>query len=92
MAEWVPADGQPWTVAMQRVTNQRVAPEQVQVAWIKLANKGPRGDLAEQRPVPHVEHLRGSDPEVGAEQAGRDDGLRGSGTSNGGGEIHRRSF
>ncbi len=47
MAEWVAAGAQPWTVAEGRITNAGVTPEQVQVAWIKLANKGPRGSLAE---------------------------------------------
>ena len=37
----------PWTVAERRITNSGVTPEQVQVAWIKLANKGPSGSLAE---------------------------------------------
>lgn len=45
MAEWAPADARPWTVAMQRLENAGVTPKQVQVAWIKLANKGPRGSL-----------------------------------------------
>jgi hypothetical protein len=47
MAEWVAAGAQPWTVAERRITNAGVSLDQVQVAWIKLANKGPRGDLAE---------------------------------------------
>ena len=47
MAEWVEPDAQPWTVAAQRLSTARVSPKQVQVAWIKLANKGPRGDLEE---------------------------------------------
>lgn len=47
MAEWVNPNAQPWKVAEQRIADQRVSPKQVQVAWIKLANKGPRGDLAE---------------------------------------------
>lgn len=47
MAEWVAAGAQPWTVAERRIENAGVALDQVQVAWIKLANKGPRGDLAE---------------------------------------------
>ena len=47
MAEWVAPDAQPWTVAAQRLSTARVSPQQVQVAWIKLANKGPRGDLEE---------------------------------------------
>ncbi|MCI0360831.1 MAG: hypothetical protein L0211_20320 [Planctomycetaceae bacterium] len=47
MAEWVAAGAQPWTVAERRITNAGVTLDQVQIAWIKLANKGPRGDLAE---------------------------------------------
>jgi hypothetical protein len=47
MAEWAPPQAQPWSVAEQRIANHRVTPQQVQVAWIKLANKGPRGDLSE---------------------------------------------
>lgn len=47
MAEWAPADGGPWTEAMRRLTQAGVTPEQVQVAWIKLANKSPRGSLEE---------------------------------------------
>ncbi len=45
MAEWVPADGRPWSEALRRIQAAGVAPEQVQVAWIKLANKGPSGSL-----------------------------------------------
>jgi hypothetical protein len=47
MAEWVAAGAQPWTVADRRITNAGVTPQQVQIAWIKLANKGPRGSLEE---------------------------------------------
>ena len=47
MAEWAPPDARPWTVAMQRIESAGVTREQVQVAWIKLANKGPRGSLHE---------------------------------------------
>ena len=47
MAEWVDPEGMPWQVAARRLVAAKVSPEQVQVAWIKLANKGPRGDLAE---------------------------------------------
>jgi hypothetical protein len=32
---------------MERLEKESVTPRQVQVAWIKLANKGPRGDLHE---------------------------------------------
>ncbi|MDB5338332.1 MAG: hypothetical protein JWN70_3951 [Planctomycetaceae bacterium] len=47
MAEWVSPRAEPWTVADRRIANANVSPEQVQVAWIKLANKGPRGNLQE---------------------------------------------
>jgi hypothetical protein len=45
MAEWVPADGRPWEEARRRLAAAKVSPKQVQVAWIKLANKGPTGSL-----------------------------------------------
>jgi hypothetical protein len=45
MAEWVDAKGGPWSEAERRLRAARVSPKQVQVAWIKLANKGPSGDL-----------------------------------------------
>lgn len=47
MAEWVDPNANPWKVADQRLANAEVEPKQVQVVWIKLANKGPRGDLSE---------------------------------------------
>lgn len=47
MAEWVPAEGRPWLEAERRLKAAGIANLQVQVAWIKLANKGPRGELAE---------------------------------------------
>lgn len=46
MAEWATRD-EPWAQADQRLRNAQVSPQQVQVAWIKLANKGPRGELEE---------------------------------------------
>ncbi|MBI4657391.1 MAG: hypothetical protein HY735_00855 [Verrucomicrobia bacterium] len=45
MAEWVPADGRPWEEARRRLAAAKVSPRQVQVAWIKLANKAPAGSL-----------------------------------------------
>lgn len=45
MAEWAPPDARPWAVAEERLQQAHVTPQQVQVAWIKLANKGPRGNL-----------------------------------------------
>lgn len=47
MAEWAPRDARPWTVALQRLEQSGVTPQQVQVAWIKLANKSPQGSLEE---------------------------------------------
>jgi hypothetical protein len=46
MAEWVDPEGMPWRVLGQRLKAAGITDEQVQVVWIKLANKGPRGDLA----------------------------------------------
>jgi hypothetical protein len=45
MAEWAPPQAPPWAVAAQMLERAHVSPKQVQVAWIKLANKGPRGGL-----------------------------------------------
>jgi hypothetical protein len=47
MAEWAPADARPWSEAMKRIETAGVTPQQVQVAWVKLANKGPSGSLQE---------------------------------------------
>lgn len=47
MAEWVDPKGKPWEEADRRLQAAGVTPQQVQVAWIKLANKGPSGELAE---------------------------------------------
>jgi hypothetical protein len=47
MAEWVDPEGQPWQVTSERLAAAHVSQAQVQVAWIKLANKGPQGDLME---------------------------------------------
>jgi hypothetical protein len=47
MAEWADPRGRPWEEATRRLTAAKVTPQQVQVAWIKLANKGPSGELAE---------------------------------------------
>lgn len=47
MAEWAPPDARPWTEAKRRLEAARVSPQQVQVAWIKLANKTPGGSLQE---------------------------------------------
>jgi hypothetical protein len=47
MAEWAPANAKPWDEAERRLRAAGVSDKQVQVCWIKLANKGPRGDLRE---------------------------------------------
>jgi hypothetical protein len=47
MAEWVNPEGGPWQTAAQRLQSADLSPNQVQVVWIKLANKGPQGNLEE---------------------------------------------
>jgi hypothetical protein len=47
MAEWVNPKGPAWMQADRRLEFAQVSPKQVQVVWIKLANKGPSGDLAQ---------------------------------------------
>lgn len=46
MAEWVDPRARPWAEADRRLRTAGISPAQVQVAWVKLANKSPRGDLA----------------------------------------------
>lgn len=43
MAAWAPPEGRPWGEAMNRLQRAEVTPQQVQVAWVKLANAGPNG-------------------------------------------------
>jgi hypothetical protein len=45
MAEWVDSKGKPWSEAERRLAAANVSSNQVQVVWIKLANKGPSGEL-----------------------------------------------
>jgi hypothetical protein len=47
MAEWAPPDAGPWEQAKSRIASAGVTPSQVQVAWVKLANKAPSGSLQE---------------------------------------------
>ena len=47
MAEWADPNARAWTEADRRLQQAQVSVKQVQVAWVKLANKGPRGDLGE---------------------------------------------
>lgn len=47
MAEWAPANARPWDEARRRLAAAGVSTNQVQVAWIKLANKAPTGSLQE---------------------------------------------
>ena len=45
MAEWADPQAPPWVTAIRRLTASGVTAAQVQIAWIKLANKAPRGEL-----------------------------------------------
>jgi hypothetical protein len=47
MAQWATPDARPWSEAERRLAAAGVAPEQVQVAWVKLANVRPTGELNE---------------------------------------------
>lgn len=47
MAQWAPPDARPWAEMERRLKAAGVSPQQVQIAWIKLANVGPRGELTE---------------------------------------------
>ncbi len=47
MAEWASADARTWQVARERLAAAGVALTQVQVAWVKVANKSPTGSLEE---------------------------------------------
>lgn len=47
MAQWAPPQAKAWAEAEQRLTRAGVSPKQVQIAWIKLANVGPTGELTD---------------------------------------------
>jgi hypothetical protein len=47
MAEWVDPKARAWTETGRRLEAAKLGPKQVQIAWIKLANKGPTGELTE---------------------------------------------
>jgi len=47
MAQWTSPSARPWEEAERRIRNANVTLAQVQIAWIKLANVQPRGELAE---------------------------------------------
>lgn len=47
MAAWVQPEGRPWPEAMNRLERAGVTPQQVQVAWVKLANAGPSGSMSQ---------------------------------------------
>lgn len=47
MAAWAPPEGRNWDEAMNRLKRAEVTPQQVQVAWIKLANAGPNGSKSD---------------------------------------------
>ncbi len=48
MARWADREAACWVEADRRLQSAGVSLEQVQVAWIKLANAGPSGELNEQ--------------------------------------------
>jgi hypothetical protein len=45
MAQWVDPKARAWTEADRRIAAANISPKQVQIAWIKLANVTPSGDL-----------------------------------------------
>ncbi len=47
MARWAEPTAQAWINADRRLAQANVSAKQVQAVWIKLANAGPTGDLAE---------------------------------------------
>jgi hypothetical protein len=47
MAAWAQPEGRPWPESMNRLKIAEVSPQQVQVAWVKLANAGPSGSKTE---------------------------------------------
>jgi hypothetical protein len=47
MAQWVSPDARAWAEADRRIAAADVSAKQVQVAWVKLANVAPNGELAE---------------------------------------------
>lgn len=46
MAQWVSPTAPAWQEAERRLKQAGVSPQQVQVIWVKLANKGPSGNLS----------------------------------------------
>ena len=44
---WIKDAPSPWREAEKRLQNAHVSPLQVQVAWVKMANRLPKGELAE---------------------------------------------
>jgi len=49
MEDWAPPDAKPWDTAEQRIKQAGVSDSQVQVAWVKLANKMQHGDFDESK-------------------------------------------
>jgi len=45
MAEWAPPQARPWEEARRRLAAAGVSIRQVQIAWVKLANKAPTGSF-----------------------------------------------
>jgi hypothetical protein len=47
MAQWADPAAPAWTEADRRLQQAQVSPKQVQIAWVKLANVQPKGELKE---------------------------------------------
>lgn len=47
MAQWATPDARAWGEADRRLTSAGISPKQVQIAWVKLANVRPTGELAD---------------------------------------------
>lgn len=58
MAAWAQPEGRPWPEAMNRLQNAGVSPQQVQVAWVKLANAGPSGSKADHLSILEADTVR----------------------------------
>lgn len=47
MAQWASPGARPWEEAQRRITSAGVSAKQVQIAWVKLANVRPTGELSQ---------------------------------------------
>jgi len=83
MARWADARANPWSVAEERLTHAGVTPAQVQVAWIKIANAGPTGELEQhgkqlqQDTVAVLQNARARYDDIGQHNGRREQGAGG---------------